>query len=89
MPVQHLHTFVVHPRKGEDGPAQVNGTTLTLQGKMFDLLSNIFVKSEQDSDIEITFSPTADGKQQNDCRDLICAYLDDPTLAHGRAIANV
>jgi hypothetical protein len=87
MPVQQLHTFVVHPRKGAAGVAQVNGTALKLDGKMFDLLSNIYVKSEQESDVEITFTPSADGKQQNDCRDLICAYLGDPTLAHGKAIA--
>src|ERR1035437_6470059 len=87
MPVQQLHTFVVHPRKSGASAAQVNGTALKLDGKMFDLLSNIYVKSEQESDIEITFTPSADGKQQNDCRDLICAYLNDPTLAHGRAIA--
>jgi hypothetical protein len=87
MPVQQLHTFVVHPRKGEVGGAQVNGTALRLDGKMFELLSNIYVKSEQESDVEITFTPAVDGKQQNDCRDLICAYLNAPTLTHGRRIA--
>jgi hypothetical protein len=87
MPVHQLHTFVVHPRKGEASVAQVNGTALRLDGKMFDLLSNIYVKSDQEADVEITFTPTASGKQQNDCRDLICAYLSDPTLTNGRAIA--
>jgi len=54
---------------------------------MFDLLSNIYIKSEQDADVEITFTPSTDGKQQNDCRDLICAYVNDPILDKGRAIA--
>src|SRR5947199_4300997 len=87
MPIQHIHTFVAHPRKNEIKVAQVNGTAVKLDGKMFDLLHTIYVRSEQECDVDITFTPSADGKQQNDCRDLICTYLDDPTLAHGRAIA--
>jgi len=87
MPVQHIHTFVVHPRKGETDIAQVNGTALGLQGKMFELLDDVYLRSEQQSDVEITFSPSSDGRQQNDCRDLICAYVNDPTLANGRALA--
>ncbi|MGY3616204.1 hypothetical protein [Bradyrhizobium sp. USDA 10063] len=87
MAVQHIHTFVAHPRKGGAGISPINGTTVSLHGKMYDLLNNIYIKSEQEADVEITFSPSVDGKQQNDCRDLIRAYLSDPTLAHGRVIA--
>jgi len=87
MAVQHIHTFVVHPRKGETDPAQINGTTLKLDGKMFDLLRNIYAKSEQECDVDITFIPAKNGRQQNDCRDLICEYLSETTLANGRKIA--
>jgi hypothetical protein len=33
-----------------------------------------------------TLTPN-NGIQQNDCRDLICKYMNGPTLARGRAIA--
>ncbi len=87
MTIQHIHTFVVHPRKGATTTSPINGTTLKLEGKMFDLLSNIYSKSDQESDVGITFVPTSGGKQQNDCRDLICSYLSNPTLTLGRALA--
>lgn len=86
MAVQNIFTFVVHPRKGATEVAMVNGTELKLDGKMFDLLDNIYSKSDQECDVDITFSPN-DGKQQNDCRDLICAYVSDMTLANARKIA--
>jgi hypothetical protein len=86
MPVQHIHAFVVHPKKGSTEATQVNGIAIKLEGKMFDLLQSIYAKSEQECDVGITFTPT-EGKQQNVCRDLICTYLEDPTLPNGRAIA--
>jgi hypothetical protein len=87
MPVQHIHTYVVHPKKGSDTPPQVNGAGVALNGKMFELLSSIYGKTDVECDIDITFSPTVDGRQQNECRDLICAYLANPALESGRAIA--
>lgn len=87
MPVQAIHTFIVHPKKGAEPSPRINGTSVPLNGRMFELLEGIYRKSSEECDIDITFSPTADGVQQNDCRDLICGYLNRPTLTNGRAIA--
>jgi hypothetical protein len=84
--VQHIHTFLVHPGKGT-GKTQIVGTTVSLTGGMFNLLDGIYAKSDHECDVDITFSPTPDGKQQNDCRDLITAYLSKPDLPRGRKIA--
>jgi hypothetical protein len=80
--VQHIHTFLVHPGKGT-GKAQIVGTTVSLTGGMFNLLDGIYAKSDHECDVDITFSPTPDGRQQNDCRDLITAYLSKPDLPRG------
>jgi hypothetical protein len=85
--VQHIHTFLVHPGKGSTKKAQIVGTTVSLSGGMFNLLDGIYVKSDRECDVDITFSPTADGQQQNDCRDLVVAYLGSPDLAKGRKVA--
>lgn len=85
MPIEHIHAFVVHPRKGATAAA-VKGTSVKLAGQMFDLLGNIYAKSEKECDVDITFTP-AGGKQQNDCRDLISAYLANPSLTTGDAVA--
>ena len=86
MPVEHIHTYLVHPGKGL-ADAQVGGTTVALQGKLFRLLDGIYSKSDEECDIDISFNQNADGRQQNDCRDLFLAYLQGPTLIRGRAIA--
>lgn len=86
MAVQHIHAFVVHPKKGNEEVTQANGISIKLEGKMFDLLQAIYAKSERECDIGITFTST-EGKQQNDCRDLICTYVGAPSLPTARTIA--
>jgi hypothetical protein len=85
--VQHVHTYLVHIGKGKAGPPRIGGTTVALKDKFFDLLNNIYSRSDDECDIDITFSLSPDGKQQNPCRDLILDYLRNPTLPNGRMIA--
>jgi hypothetical protein len=63
------------------------GTSVPLSGGTFDLLDGIYQKSDRECDVDITFCPTPDGKQQNDCRDLVINYVGGPTLPRGRVIA--
>jgi hypothetical protein len=87
LPVQHIHTYLVHPGKGDRDKLDINGNHVPLSGPMFTLLGGIYDRSDFECDIDITFRPTPDGKQQNDCRDLLLRYLTGPTLATGRLIA--
>jgi hypothetical protein len=87
LPVLHIHTYLVHPGKGIQDARQVNGTNVPLNGSMFNLLDGIYNRAEQECDIDIIFRSN-NGVQQNDCRDLVCAYVDAPTLASGRLIAD-
>jgi hypothetical protein len=86
VPVQHIHTFLAHPKKGSVERSKINGAPVKLEGKLFELLRNIYEKSETECDIDITFSSNK-GRQQNDCRDMICRYLNNPTLPAGKSIA--
>jgi len=54
---------------------------------MFKLLEGVYSKSDHECDVDITFSPTKDGKPQNDCRDLLLHYLAAPALPKARLIA--
>jgi hypothetical protein len=86
LPVQNIHTFVVHPGKGASEKLQINGTEVPLSGSMFNLLENIYSRSDRECAIDITFRPTSDGTQQNECRDLVRGYLGGPDLATGKLI---
>lgn len=87
MGIDHIHTYLVHPSKGLSSSPKIGGTTVALSGKLFRLLDNIFSTSENELDIHISFNPSADGKQQNACRDLFLAYAGKPGLPAGRRIA--
>lgn len=78
----------MHPNKGSVVPPQVNGASVGLEGNLFELLENIYARSDHECNINITFAPAPDGAQQNDCRDLVCDYLNHSTLAKGREIAD-
>lgn len=87
MPIHQIHTYLVRPQRHADGSTHINGTTVGLSGPLFDLLNNVYCRSDQECNIDITFRPTADGVQQNACRDLIRSYVGHPTLATGKLIA--
>lgn len=87
MAIEYIHTYLVHPGKGADDAPRIGGTSVPLNGKLFRLLDNIYTSSDDELDIEISFNQGAGGIQQNDCRDLITAYLHGPTLPRGRRIA--
>jgi hypothetical protein len=48
MPIEHIHTYLVHPGKAVDGPSRIRGNSLSLDGKMFALLNDIYVNSDRD-----------------------------------------
>ena len=87
MAIEHIHTFMVHPGKGEKEPLPIGGTTITPKGKLSELLNEVYTNSERECDIEISFDHAPDGTQKNDCRDLLIAYLQSPTLVRARHIA--
>ena len=86
MPVQNIHAFHVHPGRGIKQKPIV-GTSVALSGGMFTLLGGVYLKSDSECDVDITFCPTLEGKQQNDCRDLIVGYVNGPTLPRAKPIA--
>lgn len=83
----HIHTFLVHPGKTTEDKMAINGTTVPLAGSLFRLLDSIYSRSDQECDIDITFRPTRDGKQENQCRDLVVGYVANPSLDTARLIA--
>lgn len=56
-------------------------------GQLYEMLTHIFDRAPSECDIEIVFRPTADGKQQNDCRDAMLSYARKPGVVSGRGVA--
>ncbi len=87
MPIKKTFAFLVHPGKGIATALAINGAEVQRTGRLFNLLEGIYVRTDQECDIEITFAST-NGAQQNDCRDLICKFIRRPNLKNGAAIAS-
>lgn len=86
VPINTIHAYLVHPRGGQATP--IGGTAPPLEGELFDLLRDVYEKSQHECDIDISFNRQAGGAAQNDCRDLITAYVGAPTIENGRLIAD-
>src|SRR6516162_5793423 len=87
MPIQHIHSFLVHPAKNEEEQPEISGAEIPRHGKLYNMLSNVFDRSPEECTIEIAFRGDNTGQQHNDCRDLILAYANEPTIPNGRLIA--
>jgi hypothetical protein len=85
--IEHIHSYLVHPGKRSGGKSQISGADVALGGKVFELLNGIYLKSDLECNIEISFNQSRSGAQQNPCRDLLLSYVGKPTLDGGRAIA--
>jgi hypothetical protein len=85
--IQHIYTYLVHPKKKTGSESNITGTHVPLKGALFDMLEGVYDKSDKECDIEIAFNKADDGSQKNECRDLVLAYLKSPSVATGRPLA--
>ncbi len=87
MPIERVHSFLVHPAKNQEEQPNIGGTRIPHNGSLFRMLTGVFDRASQECDIDIVFRPSAAGEQQNECRDLLVAYVQQPTIQRGRLIA--
>lgn len=87
MKINTIHCFLVHPAKSVDTQPDIGGTTVPKSGKLYLMLESIFERAKEECSTEISFNHNMDGKQQNDCRDLLLDYIQKPHLPRGRKIA--
>ncbi len=88
MELKTIHCFLVHPSKGEKAQPSIGGTAVAKQGRMFEMLKEIFDRAESDCPTEISFNHDVDGNAQNACRDLLLAYVKSHKVEDGRKVAH-
>ncbi len=89
MAITAIHSYLVNPSKSEseDEQPDIGGTNVKLEGRLYDMLRGVYEKADTECTIDIAFGHDADGNQNNECRDLVLAYLNKPSLPAGRAFA--
>ncbi len=88
MPIERVHSYLVHPSKHDEEQPAVSGAQIPRHGSLYAMLMSVFNRAHEECDIEIVFRPRDDGVQQNDCRDLVVAYAQEPSVSNGRLLAN-
>ncbi len=86
MKIEKIHSYLVHAGKGSDEQQPVKGADIPLNGTMYNMLRDVFDDAPNECKHDIVFDT---GTQQNDCRDLILKYIDKPTVANGRRLAEM
>lgn len=88
MPIERVHSFLVHPAKHVADQPDISGAQIPRRGRLYQMLTGVFNRAHEECDIEIVFRPDDGGQQQNECRDLLVAYAQEPSIPNGRSVAS-
>jgi hypothetical protein len=88
MPIERVHSFLVHPAKHEEHQPEIKGTQIPRHGSLNTMLERVFDRASAECKIDIAFRTSVGTRRQNECRDLLVAYVSDPTIPNGRSIAH-
>lgn len=87
MNIQLINSYLVYPGKNIDNPPSIKMANLPLQGRLYTVLLDIFNNSNNECDINIRFEMGEDGSRNNEARNLIIDYINNPSLDKGELIA--
>jgi len=87
MELKTIHCFLVHPAKRQETQPDIGGTTVPNRGHLYLMLKGIFDKTNEDCRTDISFNHDAAGKKQNECRDMLLAFINSHRVDDGRKIA--
>ena len=86
LPIQAIHSFLVHPLKGGEDHVAV-GTAVSHEGRLFDMLAKLYDRAAEEGSVEICFRADEAGEQNNVARDMLSAYMRRPIIENARRIA--
>ncbi len=86
MKIYKAHSYLTYPAKALKVKPKILGANVAANTKLYDMLSDVLVKSKTECNIDISFNPT-NGQQDNESRKLIIDYVDKPTRSNGLKIA--
>jgi hypothetical protein len=84
MQITSIFSFLVHPGKNVEEQPDIGGAKIPLQGKLFSMLSDVFVEALLDCKLDIMFKTT---DQNNECRNDIINIIRKKDLSCARILA--
>jgi hypothetical protein len=86
MEIINILSFLVSPGKNLENPPSVKGSIIPLNGNLYNMINDIFKKSDNECDIAIHFMPEENGVQNNEVRNNLIAFINDPSVDRGRSL---
>ena len=71
--ITKILSYLVHPEKGNEEQTDIVGTVIPLKGKLYHMLKDLYQKSENECNLEISFD--SDGPQKNEFRDELISVI--------------
>jgi hypothetical protein len=87
MKIQKIYSYLSYPSKHEERQPEIGGAIIPHKGRLYDMLMDMFDKSDSECNIPICFKPDENGVQNNACRNEIIELINSPGIATGRKIA--
>ncbi|WP_440957779.1 hypothetical protein ACFELO_10820 [Oceanicaulis sp. LC35] len=87
MTIKSIHSYLVPAYKGKEGEPIINGASVPLSGKLYELLRGIYERVNKDCKIDISFNISDDGTQFNAIRELLISHLSESSELSGNMIA--
>ncbi len=87
MPINNIHSFLVHPSKHSEEQPEINGTEIRMEGSLYRMLLDIYNRSPIECKIELLFRSDDEGQQNNEFRNLMINYIQNPNIDNGKLIA--
>lgn len=88
MAVTGLFAFLVHPNKKLNDATKPRGKAVPLSGDLYKFMFDIFERSQRECNIDIALSPSSDGRQANEFRDLALAFGQNGTIEDATVLAH-
>ena len=88
MNIINITSFLVYPAKNLDDRPESIGAPIPLEGNLYAMLSDVFLRSDRECDIPIRFLPDEDGSQNSEVRNMIREFIGNPDLENGIVLAN-
>jgi len=77
--IYHIFSSLVPPGK-HDPTIEIHGSPITLEGKLYGMLANIYDKADEECNIPIRFLAAPNGTQSNEVREAFVDLVEEPTL---------
>jgi hypothetical protein len=87
MRLSKIGSFLIAPGKNLEEPSDVEGTFLPLKGSLHRMLVEIFDRSNRECQLPIRFVMAPDGTQSNRARQLIIEFIQHPSVASAKPLA--